>query len=94
MTFSEPSTTGILQRLAPKPPSPVPSTPLKAPTYMTNYFSWVMKAVGTVTLIASWLPATLADGKITIKEIVDLGVKIAAHFGVDVDTQGIDIHKL
>ena len=42
---------------------------------------------------ASRIPVILADGKVTAKELLDLGVAIATELGYDVDTEGFDLPK-
>jgi hypothetical protein len=72
------------------PPSPIPPPFHPTPVFIMN-MKWIMKAIGTMTIIAGWLPKTLDDGKISVSEIIDLGTKLAAHFGVDVVHDGITV---
>lgn len=49
------------------------------------------KALSLVSTIAGELPDIVADGKITVDELIRLGIKIAKQLGYDVDTEGFDI---
>lgn len=54
-------------------------------------FKNYLKALSLVSALAAELPEIVADGKITVAEIIQLGVKIAEKLGYDVDTEGFDI---
>jgi len=80
--------------LPPMDPALIPTDNPEAPRYIMNKFKalqWILKAGGLLMLIADWLPDTLEDKKISYAEMVDLGERIARHFGIDVDKQGIEI---
>uniref|UniRef100_A0A6M3IFZ9 Uncharacterized protein n=1 Tax=viral metagenome TaxID=1070528 RepID=A0A6M3IFZ9_9ZZZZ len=46
-------------------------------------FIWIMRAFRVMGILATDLPKAFEDGKLTIQEIVDLMLKIAAVFGFD-----------
>ena len=52
---------------------------------------WFLKALGLVSLIASELPDIVSDGKITVRELLALGMKIAEQLGFDVDDEGFEL---
>lgn len=54
---------------------------------MQNFF----RALSLVSTIAAEIPAIVADNKITVNELIELGIKIAEKLGYDVDTTGFDL---
>lgn len=52
---------------------------------------YFFKALSLVSTIAAELPEIVADGKITVNELLVLGIKIAKQLGYDVDTEGFDL---
>ena len=54
---------------------------------------WFLKAIGLVSLIAADLPDIVADGKITVRELLALGMKIAEKLGFDVDDEGFELQQ-
>lgn len=51
----------------------------------------VFRALGLITTIAAEIPGIVADGKITISELLQLAQKIADKLGYDIDTEGFDV---
>lgn len=52
---------------------------------------WFLKALSLVSLIAAELPEIVEDGKITVRELLALGMKIAEQLGFDVDDEGFEL---
>lgn len=52
---------------------------------------WFLKALALVSMIAAELPEIVADGKITVREALDLATKIAEKLGFDVDDEGLEL---
>lgn len=52
---------------------------------------WYLKAISLISLIAGELPEIVADGKITLRELIELGAKVAAQLGFDVDDEGYEL---
>ena len=52
-----------------------------------NYF----KVIGMIGMLAEELTRISEDGKITIKEAVDLVEKICEHLGLDFDQAGVQL---
>ena len=46
-------------------------------------FVWIMRAFRVMGILATDLPKAFEDGKLTVQEIVELVLKIAAVFGFD-----------
>lgn len=54
---------------------------------------YFFKALRLVKFFAALLPALLADGKVTIRELLDIGIALAHELGLDVDTEGFSLGK-
>jgi len=52
---------------------------------------WFLKALALVSMIAAELPDIVADGKITVREALELATKIAEKLGFDVDDEGLSL---
>lgn len=52
---------------------------------------WFLKALALVSMIAAELPDIVADGRVTVREALDLAVKIAEKLGFDVEDEGLSL---
>jgi len=54
----------------------------------------LLKALPIAFMIVRRTPELVKDGKVTIREIVEVAIEAAAMLGVDIDDEGIDLASL
>ncbi len=54
---------------------------------------YFFKALSLVSLIAAEMPSILADGRVTVRELLDLSIKLADKLGYDVDHEGLSLKQ-
>lgn len=65
---------------------------LDYPIHQLDYpMNWYLRAIGLVSIIAAELPGIVADGRITISEVLSLAVKVSRQLGFDVDDEGLEL---
>jgi len=55
---------------------------------------YLIKAFPIAIMIARRVPSIVKDGKVTIREILDVAIEAAAMLGVRIDDEGIDLASL
>jgi len=52
------------------------------------------KIFAVLGIINNWLMAAMADGKVTVREGLELIEQLCSMLGIDFDKEGVDVDKL
>ncbi|MEW5804877.1 MAG: hypothetical protein AB1847_22555 [bacterium] len=53
-----------------------------------------LQVLALVSTLGNELVEVSSDGVITVREMVNMGMKIARQLGIEVDTRGVDLTKI